>query len=207
MLAKKGGDAAEHRVAVAEHREDVIKLLSPLESNDDVFPARSILLHCALDCLLEAFGISVGLREELKAAILEEVDQGLLDKLALIGEVSLQLHDSRSILGSELFKRSFELIVKPLFLLGIRQGLSRGVLNKLDRIGFLRSDVDFFISGVRLAEQDVLLDGGVEEHWLLHDISTLLAQGQYVIVVKIFTVDQNLTLFNVVETEQDISQG
>ena len=207
MLAQQSGDAAEHRVTVAEHREDVIELLPPLEANDDVLPARAILLHRTLDRLLEAFRISVGLLEELITAVLQEIDQGLLDKLVRLSKVRVQLRDCWGIFGLKHFKCSLEVSVKSLFLLSIGQRLSRGVLNELDGIGFLCSDVHLFVSGIRLAKQDVLLDGRVEKHWLLHDIAALLTQSQHVIVVKILAIDQYLTLINVVEAQQDVGQG
>ena len=79
--------------------------------------------------------------------------------------------------------------------------------DELECVGFLGSNVDFLIGCIWLAKQDVLLDVGVEENGLLHDVATLLAQGVHIILVKRLIVNRHLTLLDVVEAQEDAGEG
>ena len=150
-------------------------LLPPLESNDNVFPACAIPSERALDCIFQAFYVLFDLVDEIIAAVLEEIDQELLH---IFISCSIVAEDKRKLM---LFKRklsdnSMKFFIQLLHFLLISQALQGSILDELNRICLLRSNVNFFISGIRLSKADVCLDILVEQHWLLHDISTLLTQ-------------------------------
>lgn len=60
--------------------------------------------------------------------------------------------------------------------------------------------LNFLVGGVGLAHKDVFLDGRVEEHGLLADITNLLTVVAKVDALQILAVNQHLTGRRVVET-------
>ena len=80
-------------------------------------------------------------------------------------------------------------------------------LNELKCVGFLCSDIDFFIRCIWLTEEDIGLDVLVEEDWLLHDIATLLSQRVHIILFHLYSINQNFARVDVVESEKQVRQG
>ena len=80
-------------------------------------------------------------------------------------------------------------------------------LNELKRIGFLGSDIDILVCCIWLTKENVGLDIRVKEDRLLHDISALLAQSVHIISFHIFSINQNFTRVDVVESEKQVRQS
>ena len=92
------------------------------------------------------------------AHVRDQVEQNLLPIFALTGVVFLDLSERGAI---ESLRGLLEVLIELLYLLLISQIV--GVqLNKLERVCFLGSDVNFLISGVRFSKTDVSLDVCVE---------------------------------------------
>jgi hypothetical protein len=80
-------------------------------------------------------------------------------------------------------------------------------LDEIPSIGLPQSLLDFSISGVGFAHQDVLLDGRVEEHGLLADVSNLLAVVAEVDVFEILAINEHSALVRVIETLSKLNSG
>lgn len=76
-------------------------------------------------------------------------------------------------------------------------------LYELQSVCLLGCDVYLLVRRIWLAKENIILDGCVEEHGLLHDVAALLTQGMRVIPFDSLVVDQDLarTLLNVIEAQ------
>ena len=77
-------------------------------------------------------------------------------------------------------------------------------LNELQGVGFLCSNIDFFISCIRFAKENVFLDVCIEKDWLLHDEAALFTKCVYVILVQVLAIDQHLARVDVVKSKQNV---
>jgi len=102
-------------------------------------------------------------------------------------------------------------------LLAARKLTSRGTHHGVDTffvfrhevpsVGLLQRVNDLVISSVGLAEEDVSLDGRVEEDGLLADVADLLTEGPQVDFLDVGSIDQDLALVGVVESFDELNNG
>ena len=104
------------------------------------------------------------------------------------------------------FESSFEFFVEFFFLLLVGKLLSIG-LYELKCVCLRSSDVDLFICGFRLAKENVLLDCRVEQDRLLHDVAALLPKLMHIILIKVVSIDEDLSRRYVVEPEKNVRQS
>mmetsp|Transcript_33800 Transcript_33800/g.44615 ORF Transcript_33800/g.44615 Transcript_33800/m.44615 type:complete len:215 (+) Transcript_33800:803-1447(+) len=143
--------------------------------------------------------------EQFFAAVREQVHEHLLSE-RILGGVRF-IHCCKVGAARADFTESIlELLVELGLLLLFRQvvGLT---LDEANSVGFLGRDVNFFIGGLGLAEANVGLDVRVKKHGLLHDVAALLTELKHIVVVQVLSIDQHLSLVDVVEAEQNVDQG
>ena len=78
-------------------------------------------------------------------------------------------------------------------------------LDESQSVGSLRDLVHFSIRGVGFAVKDVFFYARVEKNWLLHNVSNLLAKFWDIIILDWLSIDQDLTLRELIESEQQVS--
>ena len=83
----------------------------------------------------------------------------------------------------------------------------RVLAHEVPGVSFPESLLDLSVRCVRLAHKDVLLDRGIEEDWLLADVTDLLAVVAEVDVFQVHSVDEDLAGAGVVETLNELHSG
>ena len=79
--------------------------------------------------------------------------------------------------------------------------------DELEAVSFLASDIHLFVSSIGLAKQDVLFDGRIEKHWLLHHVAALITNGKHIVTIERLAVDCHFAFEHIVEAKKDVGQG
>lgn len=64
--------------------------------------------------------------------------------------------------------------------------------------------MDLWVTGVKLAVEDVILDGCIEQQRLLHDIPNLLPKACHIIIVEIDAINQDFSFIDVVKPQENV---
>ena len=95
----------------------------------------------------------------------------------------------------------FPLLVKSLLLVQI----FNVTFNESQSVSHLANFQDLLIRCLWITIENVLLNAGIEQNWLLHDIADLLAESFHIIISDVDSINHDLASLNVVELQQQVS--
>mmetsp|Transcript_135343 Transcript_135343/g.191489 ORF Transcript_135343/g.191489 Transcript_135343/m.191489 type:complete len:216 (+) Transcript_135343:76-723(+) len=99
---------------------------------------------------------------------------------------------------------SFFLILISILILLLRYNIEIGSLNEFKSVSDSSSLLHLVITSVRLSVFDVFSNGSIKQSGFLRHNSHFRSQMLQIKLLDIDTIDQNLTLFNIVESEQKL---
>lgn len=94
----------------------------------------------------------------------------------------------------------FPLLVKSLLLVQI----FNVTFNESQSVSHLANFQDLLIRCLWITIENVLLNAGIEQNWLLHDIADLLAESFHIIISDVDSINHDLASLNVVELQQQV---